>query len=244
MPLEREWVTVTDPDDDHVRYTFDVSFLLSSYRCIYGQGCQGVRTDGPDEVVGCCEHGAYLTEDESPEDYERYLDELDPSTMQFHALAVAEGAFVEDPDEDDEVRTRTVDDACIFLNRAGFAGGEGCALHQRSLREGERPMDGKPVVCWQVPIHRDITEATGNDGAALEIHTIAAFERGTWGDGGADFHWWCTEAPEAFTARQPLYRSMEDELREMVGDDVYDELAAHLDTRRRQRNVVDFLPVV
>ncbi|HEX9887868.1 MAG TPA: hypothetical protein VGA69_00195 [Nitriliruptorales bacterium] len=242
MPLEREWVTITDPEDDHVRYTFDVSFLLSNYRCIYGDGCQGVASDGPDEALGCCEHGAYLTEDESPQDYEQHLAELDPATMQYHATALKKGAFV--VDDEGETHTRIVKGACIFLNRAGFEGGAGCALHQRSLRRGERPMDGKPVVCWQVPIHRDIDELTANDGRTLEVHRIAAFERGTWGDGGADFHWWCTEQPEAFTAAQPLYRSMQDELREMVGDDVYDELADHLESRRRQHNVVPFLPVV
>jgi hypothetical protein len=33
----REWVSIDDPEsNDHLRYTFDVSFLLSSYTCIYG----------------------------------------------------------------------------------------------------------------------------------------------------------------------------------------------------------------
>ena len=42
--------------------------------------------------------------------------------------------------------------ACIFLNRPGFEGGAGCALHIAALEAGERPMDWKPSVCWQVPI--------------------------------------------------------------------------------------------
>ena len=36
--LDREWVSLTDPDEPHERYLFDVSFLTSSYSCIYGQG--------------------------------------------------------------------------------------------------------------------------------------------------------------------------------------------------------------
>ena len=35
--------------------------------------------------------------------------------------------------------TRLVDGACIFLNRPGFAGGEGCALHLAAVEAGERP---------------------------------------------------------------------------------------------------------
>jgi hypothetical protein len=41
--LEREWVSIADPEDPHYRYVFDVSFLLSSYTCIYGAGCPGIH---------------------------------------------------------------------------------------------------------------------------------------------------------------------------------------------------------
>ena len=40
--IDREWVTLIDPENDHRRYTFDVSFLLSDYTCVYGRGCQGI----------------------------------------------------------------------------------------------------------------------------------------------------------------------------------------------------------
>jgi hypothetical protein len=240
--IEREWVSIRDPDDDHRRYTFDVSFLLSAYTCIYGDGCRGVRTDGPDHQVGCCEHGAYLNEADDPDELARVVaEELDATTMQLHAVALRDGVL--EHDDDGEPHTRTVDGACVFLNRAGFAGGMGCALHRLAERRGEHPMTHKPVVCWQLPLHRTIEEQVANDGATLEVHTIAAFERGHWGDGGADFHWWCLEDPAAFVGRAPVYRSMETELRTMVGDPVYDELAAHLDRRGRRRHVA-YLPVV
>lgn len=243
MTLEREWVTIVDPADDHLRYTFDVSFLLSSYRCIYGDGCPGVHPDGGDPVTACCIHGAYLTEDDEGPWLERIVeDDLDADTMQFHGLARDRGLF--EQDEEGETRTRVVDGACIFANRAGFPAGEGCALHHLAARRGDHHMTYKPVVCWQVPLHRRVDEVTGNDGATVEVHTIAAFERGTWGEGGADFSWWCTEAPEAFTADRALYRTMREELRRMVGDAVYEELAAYLDRRSRSRHRVRFLPLV
>ena len=55
--------------------------------------------------------------------------------------------------------TRVVDGACIFLNRTGFAGGAGCALHLAAFDAGESPIDFKPSVCWQLPIRW-----TGNRG--------------------------------------------------------------------------------
>ncbi|MGH3440709.1 MAG: hypothetical protein ACRDUY_01425 [Nitriliruptorales bacterium] len=240
--LEREWVSIRDPDDDHLRCTFDASFLLSRYRCIYLDGCPGCRADGPDFEVGCCVHGAYYVDEDERERIEGLLvDELDDEVMRFHEEAVARGAS--ERDEEGEPSTRLHEGACIFLNREGWPAGTGCSLHVLALRRGEHHMTYKPTVCWQLPLHRSITEEVRNDGEILEVHTIAAFERGMWGEGGADFHWWCTEQPEAFTADAPLFRTMEAELREMVGKSVYEELAAELD-RRAARPHVRFLPVV
>lgn len=241
--LEREWVTLIDPADDHRRYTFDVSFLLSDYTCIYGAGCQGIHPGEQDPVLGCCLHGAYLNEDDDADELARIVaEDLDPSTMQFHRSAVRRGLYTED--EDGEVHTRVHKGGCILLNRSGFAGGEGCALHHLAEREGVHHMTHKPVVCWQVPLHRTISEDTADDGGTLEIHTIAAFRRGDWGEGGADFGWWCLDDDTAFVGQRPVYRSMETELRTMVGDAIYDELAGYLDGRRGQRGRVRFLPTV
>jgi hypothetical protein len=241
--LQREWVSIDDPDDDHLRYTFDVSFLLSSYTCIYGQGCEGIHPDAQDQAIGCCTHGAYLNEDDDGAELQRLVEErLDPSTMQFHAKAVKKGALTEDAEG--EVHTRVVKGGCIFANRSGFDGGIGCALHHLAARDGVHHTTHKPTVCWQVPLHRTVEETVANDGATLEIHTIAAYERGHWGEGGADFDWWCLDDDTAFISPSPLYRTMEVELRLMIGDTIYEELAAYLDRRRRQKGTVAFLPVV
>lgn len=234
--LEREWVSLRDPANAHLRYTFDVSFLRSGYTCIYGRGCQGVLSDGPDEVIGCCEHGAYYVDDDDRVAIESLVtDGLGPDMFDNHHAA-RQG--VTETDDDGEAHTRIVDGACIFLNRGPQR--VGCALHLLAEARGDHPMTYKPVVCWQLPLHRTISEETANDGGTLEVHTIAAFERGTWGEGGADFHWWCTEDPAAFASTTPVYRSMERELREMVGDAVYEALAEYLDSRSPS---VSFLPL-
>ena len=241
--IDREWVSITDPDGDHLRYTFDVSFLLSSYRCIYGSGCQGIHPGEQDPSIGCCVHGAYLNEDDDPDELRRIVaDELDPTTMQFHAEARNDGVL--EQDEDGETHTRVVDGGCIFANRSGFAGGTGCALHHLALRHGEHHMTYKPTVCWQVPLHRTVEERVANDGEPLQVHTIAAYERGHWGEGGADFSWWCLDDDTAFVGLEPVYVSMARELRAMVGDSIYDELAEYLDQRRQSRFRVHFLPLL
>ena len=52
-----------------------------------------------------------------------------------------------------------------------------------------------------------------------------------WGEGGSDFHWWCTEAREAFGGTVPVYRHMRSELIALIGSTVYHMLAGFLDAR-------------
>jgi hypothetical protein len=60
---------------------------------------------------------------------------------------------------------------------------------------------------------------------------LTEFARDGWGEGGEEFAWWCTEAKEAFSDAEPVYKTMEAELRKMLGDAVYEELAKYMDTR-------------
>lgn len=227
--IDREWVTVIDPEVPAERYVVDVTFLLSSYRCLYGDGCPGIAAS-PSPDLGCCAHGAHHVDAADREKVEAAAQRLSPALFQHHADAARSGVTVVLPDG--ETRTRVVDGACVFLNRAGFPGGAGCALHRAAVERGDHPMTDKPEVCWMVPLRREVREETGDDGEPQVVTTITSFDRGAWGPGGADFGWWCTEAEEAYTAAAPLYVTMAAELRAMTSDAVYAELAAYLDDRR------------
>jgi hypothetical protein len=126
-----------------------------------------------------------------------------------------------------EVITRLVDGACIFLNRPGFDAGAGCALHQAALRRGREPLELKPDVCWQLPLRREDTV----DEAGHVTSTVRQWDRKHWGPGGDEFHWWCTESPEAFVGRERVHDAMAAELRELVGATVYEMLRAALAER-------------
>ena len=62
VPAEtHEWVSFDDPDEERT-WLFDVTFLVSAWTCIFGQGCQGVLTGpAPELVQGCCSYGAHFT---------------------------------------------------------------------------------------------------------------------------------------------------------------------------------------
>jgi hypothetical protein len=71
---------------------------------------------------------------------------------------------------------------------------------------------------------------------------IRQWDRRHWGKGGREFHWWCTEAPDAFVGKKPVYREMESELKKMVGEKVYDRFVALVRERERLRKGAVALP--
>jgi hypothetical protein len=223
-----EWISFDDPDEQRT-WLFDATFLRSNYRCIWGEGCQGVL-DGPAEELmqGCCSYGAHFVDEDDVQSVVRAFVRVKPENMQFHAKA-ARGGFLRagEPGADGTptTTTRLVDDACIFLNRPGFSGGVGCALHIAALEAGERPLDWKPNVCWQVPLR--LEHSTDENGHVTS--RLREWKRRDWGDGGREFHWWCTEAPEAFVGRDPVYVSSRDEIIELVGEAIYERLVEQLE---------------
>ena len=96
---------------------------------------------------------------------------------------------------------------------------------------GVAPLELKPDVCWQLPLRREDTVAP--DGSVTS--SLGEWGRRHWGEGGAEFHWWCTEAPEAFSGRDPVYRTLRDEIVAMAGQQVYDLVASYLESRSARR---------
>jgi len=223
-----EWISFEDPDE-HRTWLFDATFLRSDYMCVFGCGCKGILDEpAPELAQGCCSHGAHFADAGDVANVERHFERVRPEHMQFHAKALKKG-YLRDGDPDDEgaptVVTRVVDDACIFLNRPGFDGGIGCALHIAALDAGERPLDWKPEVCWQVPVR--LEHSTDESGHVTS--RLREWKRRDWGDGGDDFGWWCTESPEAFVGEEPVYRSARDEIVQLVGAHIYEMLVMQLE---------------
>jgi hypothetical protein len=60
------------------------------------------------------------------------------------------------------------------------------------------------------------------------VSTIREWKRRDWGEGGDDFHWWCTESADAFVGKDPTYVFFEDELTELMGKKSYKLLVEQL----------------
>jgi len=225
-----EWVSFPDPDEDRT-WLFDVTFLESNWTCIFGRGCQGVLTGpAPELVHGCCSYGAHMTGGKDARRVEKAAATLTAEQWQFWRQGQKRDGKrmrIFERNAAGDFTTRLVKDACIFLNRPEFPGGAGCALHRAALEQRQAPLELKPDVCWQLPLRRE--DEVADDGHVTS--TIRQWDRRDWGEGGFEFHWWCTEAPDAFVGDRPVHKEMHDELVALVGAKVFRRLQRYLDAR-------------
>jgi hypothetical protein len=218
---------VVDPEMEEVDagdtiWRFEKSFLTSRWTCIWGRGCQGILPQPAEHLGhGCCSIGADLGDEDEARMISALAATLGAERFEHHADALDGGIFRDET----RLHTRVVDGACIFLNRPGFAGGAGCALHVEAIAVGESPIDWKPSVCWQLPIKVDWE--VREDGA--EVATVRRWSRRDWGVEGQTMAWCCTEEAEAYVGDERVIDSLGDELRAVVGPGVYVELRRRLD---------------
>jgi hypothetical protein len=225
LDFPRDWVEFVDPADPEQLYRCDLTWLTSRWTCIFGAGCHGIVPGRPDD--GCCSHGAFYSGRDDEKRVRKFAAQLTPETWQFYKKGQRGITEL----DDGKRRTRRVDGACIFLNRPGFPGGMGCALHSLAWRIDRHPLETKPDVCWQLPIRRTFEWVERPDETKLLVISIGEYDRRGWGPGGHDLTWWCTSSPEAHGAGEPVYVSYGPELTEMMGAAAYAELVGHCERR-------------
>jgi len=234
LDMPRIWVEFPDPADIAQRFRCDLTWLTSSWMCIFGAGCQGIYADRPDD--GCCTLGAHFTDQDDYRRVRAVAAELGEDEWQLHDVATAGGGLRRESwtELEDGVRkTRVVEGACIFLNRPGFPAGAGCALHQHAVVKGLPPTSLKPEVCWQLPVRRTYrTVEQPDESSYLEV-SIGEYDRRGWGPGGHDLDWYCSGNPEAHVGREPVYRSNKAELVELMGEPGYEQLVLRCEAHLR-----------
>ena len=238
LVFPRAWVEFQDPDDETQVFKCDLTWLTSMWTCIFGTGCQGIYADRPDD--GCCTLGAHFSDKDDEKRVKKWAKKLDPEHWQFHNEGRRNG--IVETDEDGDRKTRVHEGACIFLNRPGFPGGYGCALHGLALRHDTHFVETKPDVCWQLPIRRTFREVELPDGTEYTEVSIGEYDRRGWGPGGHDLDWYCSGNTEAHVGAEPVYLSNQRELVELMGQAAYDELVEHCERHIESRSALAIHP--
>lgn len=207
--------------DGPTTWLVDRAFVTSNWTCIWGRGCLGILDHpAPELRQGCCSVGAELCDDDEAMLIAALAATLPADRFQYRPAADTDGIFT----DESCTNTRIVDGACIFLNRPGFAGGEGCALHLAALDSEESPIEWKPSVCWQLPIKVDWElQPDGTETAHLR-----GWRRSDWGEDGTTMAWCCTEGTEAYIGEHPVIDSLADELAGVMGPKAFLELRTRL----------------
>ncbi len=226
-------MSIEDEDDD-TTWMIDVDFIKSSYQCIFGNGCKSIDAE-PNSEHGCCSFGAHFADDEDRQETQQYIDRLTPDVWEKHDIAQSLGGPIDYSEEFGA--TKVYDGACIFLNSSNFENGHGCALHLAALVDGKRPLDYKPMVCWQVPVRMDLFE----DDYGHTTATIRPWQRRDWDEGGQEFNWWCTESDEAYSSSTWVYTSLRDELIELMGEEIYAKLGEQIRVEENRFTPVQLL---
>ncbi|MEA5155129.1 hypothetical protein [Raineyella sp.] len=252
----RAWVEFADPADPDQVFRCDVTWLISRWTCLFGAGCPGIYAGRPDDgccTLGA--HFSEPGDEQRVAGWVARLgDDLwqhagatgtDPDGSHWSARRDWAVDVLEEVDEDEETdepegadepagtgaeaerATRLLDGACIFLNRPGFPGGAGCALHHLAAREGVPFTLTKPDVCWQLPIRRLFREVERGDATTYTEVSIGEYVRSGWGAGGHELNWYCTSTPAAHRATEPVYRTLATELTALMGPAGYAQLARH-----------------
>jgi hypothetical protein len=245
LVFPRAWVEFVDPDDESQVMRCDLTWLTSSYMCIFGQGCPGIYKESPD--TGCCTLGAHFADKDDEKRVASFVAQLDDEHWQFRpeGKKVRKRDWIETDDEG-ERKTLTIEhdgqSACIFHNRADFHSGAGCALHGLALTQGREPLETKPDVCWQLPIRRTFRTVERQDGTSYTEVSIGEYDRRGWGPGGHDLDWYCSGNTEAHVAPEPVYLTHEPELVELMGAEAYAELVRHCEAHVVSRSALALHP--
>jgi hypothetical protein len=244
LVFPRAFVEFVDPADPDQIFKCDLTWLTSSFMCIFGQGCRGIYKESPD--TGCCTLGAHFADTGDEKRVASHVAQLTPELWQFHPGRKAKKRDWVETDDEGARKTLVVDvdgqSACVFHNRTDFATGAGCALHGLALRDGKEPLETKPDVCWQLPIRRTFRNVERPDGTEYSEVSISEYDRRGWGAGGHDLDWYCSGNTEAHVGVEPLFVTNEPELTELMGKAAYDELARHCEAHLRSRSMLAIHP--
>lgn len=220
-----EFVTFKD-QDDHL-WTFDVGWMLSTWRCTYGEGCPGAFGQGN---TGCCDIG-FSFESAERAGIEANIAKLTPETWDNHEKWATKRWWYKRDDGDDDYNSKVVIDGkrvdpdtpgatCVFNN---VKSGTGCAFHHAALQAGESPLDWKPDVCWMVPMSVEHEDEETFVGPMKNLH---------WGqEEWEPLHWWCIESHgntvhDAYADHDGGYtfRYLKDEITKVAGANIYGQL--------------------
>jgi hypothetical protein len=235
-----DWVEFFDPEDQFKTYRVNMTFMMSPWGCLFGEGCPGLLNRGVDYERGCCERGVTFMSEDDFNNVANSVTQLTAEDWDYHGQGYDDTWYLSRKGK--PYITKKKDGRCIFSNRAerGKSGKSGCAFYSLAQRTGQNTVDLMPEIAWGVPImHDEEYDATRE----ITTITITANDADDWGgederdasvQEGETPHmgWWCMDTPDAFRPENPpFYIGYEKALRRLFGDSFYEGLLKEIALR-------------
>ena len=213
-----EWVSFDDPDErPHLGLRRHVPHQQLDVHLRPGVPGRAHRAGLRARCRAAARYGAHFTDDDDLAHVEAMAERLTDEQWQYRAVADERGGTVKTNGQGETI-TRLVDGACIFLNRPGFPGGPGCALHRAAVEAGERPhgLEARGVLAAAAAPRRRDRRPTATSRRRSGSGSAATGARAaTSSTGGAP------RRHDAFVGHTPVYEELRDEIVELVGDKPY-----------------------
>ena len=225
----------------------DLTWLTSSYTCIFGQGCQGIYASSPGRRLL---HARRALRRQGRREAGRGVRRRSSTRRSGSSSPTGARSRKKDwieTDDEGERKTRTVEvdgqQACVFHNRADFPTGAGCALHGLALAAGPQPArdQARRVLAAADPAARS-ARSSAQDGTTYTEVSIGEYDRRGWGPGGHDLDWYCSGNTEAHVAAGAGLRHPRARAGRADGQAAYDELVRHCEAHVRSRSALALHP--
>lgn len=237
-----EWLEFADVNDEEHFFRINLTYFLSNYNCIYGAGCNGIKSDMPRPETGCCAQGVGFVNEEDVANVAAQVELLTEKHSHPDNLKhIREKGWSVSNKYGEPYKTRKKNNMCIFANPQPTDPSHppmGCAFHHLATDLGVSHVETKPEVCWQVPMY--ISEELNSAYKDVTIITTQSLDE--WGgepynpnDPNDDplrndyLAFWCVDSPDAYNGSEAYYKNAKDELTKIMGADNYARLCELMD---------------
>lgn len=200
----RVWFEFIDSENSKRFYKCHVTWFTTDWNWIFGRGCQGIDKELSNH--GCCSNGAYYFDREDEARTKAAANRLTPEMWQNYQSAQHKKFFeISEMGLDKNQKTKKINGSCLFfkdfpLDKNCF----GCARHRLADKEGIHYAETKPDICWQL-LPRRSWKVREVGYQLIEVVVIGEYTREAWGEGGANFDWYCSANTDAHNAKNPAY---------------------------------------
>ncbi len=247
LVFPRAFVEFANPGDETEMMRCDLTWLTSSYMCIFGQGCAGIYAESPD--TGCCTLGAHFADKADEARVAGFVEQLTPDQWQFHPGRAPKKTDWVEKDDEGERKTRAprwtasgpASSTTAPTSPRTDAGRRRVCPARARARPGTQPAGDQARRLLAAPHPPYLPRRRAQDGPPTR-RSRSASTTGAAGAPGPRPRLVLLGQHRGARRPEPVYVTNEPELAELMGPAAYAELVRHCEAHLRSRSALALHP--